>query len=110
MIYVIMTLPPKAESGIYLVELDDKGESNNENRVRLSFNRGGIFLECFYFSLITFVTFGFDILQPRQLLEYFRLKPISYVPLGWTRIVVGIESALGIYILALLFMSVLGLF
>jgi len=38
----------------------------------------------------------------RQWLEFFRLELVEYKPVGWARIFVGIEAALGIYLLALL--------
>jgi hypothetical protein len=114
-LFALLNLLPKTRSGIYRVrkkgqEEDEyyDEEEDNKNEERLSFRNGRIFIECFYFSLFSFATFGFDIVQPRQWLEFFRLKPVKYKPVGWARIIVGIEAAFGIYVIALLLMAVVG--
>lgn len=113
-IYAFLSMLPKTRSGIYIVRRKEEEEDeyyeeeNNNNEERLSFRNGWIFIECFYFSLFSFATFGFDILQPRQWLEFFRLKPIKHKPIGWARILVGIEAAFGIYVIALLLIAVVG--
>ena len=110
LVYVLITTFPKIKSGIYIVRgRDEEDEEDDKNEERLSLRGGWIFLECFYFSLLSFATFGFDILQPRQWLEFFRFNPVKYKPVGWARILVGIEAAFGIYIIALLLVAVLGL-
>ncbi len=113
-IYAFLSMLPKTRSGIYIVRRKEEEEDeyyeeeHNKNKERLSFRNGWIFIECFYFSLFSFATFGFDILQPRQWLEFFRLKPVKYKPIGWARILVGIEAAFGIYVIALLLIAVVG--
>ena len=113
-IYVFLSMLPKTRSGIYIVRRKEEEEDeyyeeeNNKHEERLSFRSGRIFIECFYFSLFSFATFGFDILQPRQWLEFFRLKPVKHKPIGWARILVGIEAAFGIYVIALLLIAVVG--
>lgn len=113
-LYAIVSVLPKIKSGINIVrrrEDEDEEyyeEDDDKNEQRLSFRNGRIFLDCFYFSLFSFATFGFDILQPRQWLEFFRLKPIKYKPIAWARILVGIEAAFGIYVIALLLIAVVG--
>ena len=51
---------------------------------------------------MSFTTFGYGALRPRQWLEFFRFVPVEYKPVRWIRIFVGIEATIGIYILALL--------
>jgi len=58
--------------------------------------------ECFYFSLLAFTTFGYGAMRPKQWLQLFRLKLVEHEPFGCIRILVGIEAALGIWVLALL--------
>jgi len=67
----------------------------------LRFERGAVIVNCIYFSLLSFATFGYGALRPRQWLEFFRLTPVEYRPAGWARIFVGFEAAVGIYLLAL---------
>lgn len=68
----------------------------------IPFRYGFLFLECLYFSLLSFATFGYGALRPRQWLQFFLLEPVEYKPVRWARIFVGIEAALGIWIFALL--------
>jgi hypothetical protein len=113
-LFTLLNMLPNTRSGIYIVRKKEEEEDEyyeeegNKNEERLSFRNGRIFIECLYFSLFSFATFGFDILQPRQWLEFFRLKPVKYKPVGWARIIVGIEAAFGIYVIALLLMAVVG--
>ena len=67
----------------------------------LKFDKGALLVNCLYFSLLSFATFGYGALKPRQWLEFFRLTPVQYRPAGWSRIFVGLEAACGIYLLAL---------
>ena len=67
----------------------------------LRFERGAVIVNCIYFSVLSLATFGYGALRPRQWLEFFRLTPVEYRPVGWTRIFVGLEAAIGIYLLAL---------
>ena len=97
-VFTLLTLPRSTRSGIYLVE----PHTDTEKESLLTFRKGRLFLDCFYFSLLSFATFGYGALRPRQWLEFFRLEPVEYKPVGWARILVGIEAALGIYLLALL--------
>jgi len=41
-------------------------------------------------------------MRPKQWLQLFRLKLVEHEPFGCIRILVGIEAALGIWVLALL--------
>lgn len=89
----------KSKSGIYVV----KTLRNGIRREYLLRNRGHLlFFDCFYFSLLSFSTFGYGAIQPKQWLEFFNFKPVEYKPVGWARICVGIEASLGIYTFALL--------
>ena len=97
-IFSMFTLPRGTKSGIYLV----RSEGHEEEGVLLTFRKGRLLLDCLYFSLLSFGTFGYGALQPRQWLEFFRLEPVEYKPVGWARIFVGLEAAVGIYVLALL--------
>jgi uncharacterized protein YjbI with pentapeptide repeats len=97
-VFTLLTLPRATSLGICLVESD----AGNKKETPLAFRKGLLFWDCLYFSILSFATFGYGALQPRQWLEFFRLKPVEYKPLGWARIFVGIEAALGIYLLALL--------
>jgi uncharacterized protein YjbI with pentapeptide repeats len=123
-IYIIQTVLP-GRSGIYLVRKGDQGgktfhvrESGDPGQERksyimeeletgerkpslLKFERGAVIVNCIYFSLLSFATFGYGALRPRQWLEFFRLTPVQYKPVGWSRIFVGFEAAIGIYLLAL---------
>ena len=124
LIYTIQTLLP-GRSGIYLVskgeespktfhvmESRDAGqglksyileeeESGGAAPGILKFERGALIINCLYFSLLSFATFGYGALKPRQWLEFFRLTPVQYRPVRWSRIFVGFEAAIGIYLLAL---------
>lgn len=98
MIFSLMTIVSYShwtKSGVG--EPDYRGEPK-----LLPFRRGFVFFDCFYFSLISFATFGYGALRPRQWLQFFRLESVEYVPIRWARILVGIEAALGIWIFALL--------
>lgn len=98
LIYVALTIPIKTMSGIYLVR------NEGENRIEeiLKWQHGLLLANSFYFSILSFATFGYGVLKPRQWLEFFRLSQVEYKPIGWVRIFVGIEATLGIYIMALL--------
>lgn len=123
-IYTLQTVLP-GRSGIYLVSKGDRagrtfsvresGESGQERKSYimeevvsgdgrpslLGFQKGAAIVNCIYFSLLSFATFGYGALRPRQWLEFFRLTPVQYRAVGWSRIFVGIEAAIGIYLLAL---------
>jgi len=64
--------------------------------------RNKLLIDCLYLSLLSFSTIGYGVLQPKQWLEFFRLEPATLEAKRWARIFVGIESLLGIYLLALL--------
>lgn len=96
-LFAVLTIPRKIKSGIYLIQAQ-----SGEKEKPLPFRRGRLFLDCLYFSALSFATFGYGALQPRQWLQFFRLEPVEYKPVRWARIFVGIEAALGIYIFALL--------
>jgi len=70
--------------------------------VILSWQKGFLIINCLYFSLLSLATFGYGAFKPRQWLEFFRLEQVDYIPIGWARILVGIEAAMGIYLFALL--------
>jgi len=98
LIFAFVTIRPRTKSGIYLVQPGRRGEKVKP----LTFRKGRLFLDCFYFSLLSFVTFGYGALQPRLWLQFFRLQPVEFKPVRWARIFVGIEATLGIWIFALL--------
>ena len=90
--------PGETRSGLYRVLTAGRGERTEP----LRFRKGLLFLHCFYFSLLSFATFGYGALKPKQWLQLFRLEPVEYKPIRWARIFVGIEAALGIWVFALL--------
>lgn len=94
-IYLLLTLPRKTDSGIFVVTNDGRKEE------LLPIRKGKILLDCFYFSLLSFATFGYGALQPKQWLQFFYLEPVEFKPRRWARIFVGFEAAIGIYRLAL---------
>jgi hypothetical protein len=98
LIFAFLTIPRRTKSGIYLIQPGRHGEKEK----LLTFQEGRLFLDCLYFSLLSFVTFGYGALQPKQWLQFFRLQPLEFKPVRWARIFVGIEAALGIWIFALL--------
>jgi hypothetical protein len=59
-------------------------------------------LKCFFFSVLSFATFGYGALQPRQWLQFFSLRAVEFKPKRWARVAVGVEAFLGIVVLALL--------
>jgi hypothetical protein len=97
LIFTLLTIPRKTGSGIYLT----RPGSDQEDEL-LPFHKGRLFLDCFYFSLLSFATFGYGALQPRQWLQFFRLEAVEYKAVRWARIFVGIEATLGIWVFALL--------
>ena len=96
-IFFLMTRPKQKESGISLVETSSEGK---ETLTRLERKR--LLRKCFYFSLLSFATFGYGAIKPKQWVQLFLLEPVEYKPVRWARIFVGIEAALGIWIFALL--------
>lgn len=106
-IYVIQTIPP-AKSGIYVAHDSKENQGNRNDERLLPIERGKIILNCIYFSFLSFSTFGYGALQPRQWLEFFRLEPVQYKANRWARVFVGLEAAIGIYLLALLAIVLFG--
>lgn len=96
-LYVLLTVNRK-KSGIYRVHR----ENGQEKVIPLSWRKGLLLADCVYFSLLSFATFGYGIFQPRQWIEFFRFESVELRPVGWARILVGLEAAVGIYLLALL--------
>jgi len=98
-----LTWTSKGQSGIYLVQ---RGVRRGTKVVKPKTWR--LFGHCFYFSLLSFATFGYGALQPRQWIQFFRLEPVEYNPARWARILVGVEAALGIWVFALLITVLFG--
>ncbi len=96
--YVTETGNPKQERKSYVMEEMESGDARPK---LLGFDKGAALVNCIYFSLLSFATFGYGAIKPRQWLEFFRLTPVQYRPVGWSRIFVGFEAAIGIYLLAL---------
>jgi len=94
----------RSKSGIYIVTTDDNGIKNES---LLNYRNGLLFFDCFYFSLLSFSTFGYGAIQPKQWLEFFRTKPVEFKPVGSVRIFVGIVATLGIYTFALFVTAIL---
>jgi len=92
-IFFLPTLFPRANLGIYT------SKPGSARKRRLTWRQPH---ECLYFSLLAFATFGYGAMRPKQWLQLFRLKLVEHEPVGWIRIFVGIEAALGIWVLALL--------
>ena len=88
----------KVEAKSYLME---EVEAKGTKPSLLKFEKGALIVNCLYFSLLSFATFGYGAIKPRQWLEFFRLTPVRFRPVGWSRIFVGLEAAIGIYLLAL---------
>lgn len=103
-IFVTIT-STKSLSGIYIIETHEDGR---KEETLLHYRGGLLFADCFYFSLLSFSTFGYGALQPKQWLEFFRKVPVEFKPIGWARIFVGIGAAFGIYTFALLVTSTFG--
>jgi hypothetical protein len=97
LIFTFLTIPRRTGSGIYLTK---PGSSQKDEL--LPFRKGRLFLDCLYFSLLSFATFGYGALKPRQWIQFFRLEPVEFKPVRWARIFVGVEAALGIWVFALL--------
>ena len=96
-IFYLPALFPRARAGIYITEQGSIRKKRLTRRPLLK-----CLWECFYFSLLAFATFGYGAMRPKQWLQLFRLKLVEHEPVGWIRIFVGIEAALGIWVLALL--------
>jgi len=62
----------------------------------------------FYFSLLTFVTFGYGTITPQQWVRLLRLEEVEVKPVRWARIAAALESLCGIYLLALFAKVILG--
>lgn len=97
LLFFLMTRFQWKHSGIRLVQTRSEGK---EELVLLGRKR--MIRKCFYFSLLSFATFGYGAIKPKQWLQLFLLEPVEYKPVRWARIFVGIEAALGIWIFALL--------
>jgi hypothetical protein len=97
LIFALLTLSRRTQSGICQI---DPGKNGQETL--LQFDNGMLFIDCFYFSLLSLATFGYGALQPRQWLQFFRFQPVEYKPIRWACIFVGIEAGLGIWIFSLL--------
>ena len=74
----------------------------------LPWNNGKLLLDCLYFSILSFATFGYGAVKPRQWLELFRFEHVEFRPVRWSRVFVGIEAAIGIYVFALLVVELFG--
>ncbi len=96
LIFAGLTLSKKTLSGICHIV---PGVDNQDTL--LEFDHGLLFIDCFYFSLLSLATFGYGALQPRQWLQFFRFNPVEYKPIRWACIFVGIEAGLGIWIFSL---------
>ena len=92
-IFFLPTLFTRANLGIYT------SKPGSARKRRLTWRQPH---ECLYFSLLAFATFGYGAIRPKQWLQLFRLKLVEHEPVGWIRIFVGVEAALGIWVLALL--------
>ena len=86
------------KSGIRLV----KKENEKERLIDLKWRKGLLILDCIFFSVLSFCTFGYGALQPRQWLQLFRLEPLEFRPIRWARLLVGLEALFGIWVFALL--------
>lgn len=102
-LYALFTISP-IKSAIYKVHC----ENDKDKMILLSWRKGVLLADCLYFSLLSLATFGYGVFQPRQWLEFFRFEPVELRPLGWARILVGLEAGVGIYLLALLTTVIFG--
>jgi uncharacterized protein YjbI with pentapeptide repeats len=92
-LFYVLALLPSVRSGIYITK-------QGETRKRcLTWRHPHEYL---YASLLAFATVGYGALRPKQWLQFFRMRPVDHEVIGWIRILVGIEAALGIWVLALL--------
>jgi hypothetical protein len=96
-IFYLPALFPRARAGIYIAK---EGSTRKKRLTWRPFLK--CLWECLYFSFLGFATFGYGAIRPKQWLQLFRLQPIEHEPVGWIRIFVGLEAALGIWVLALL--------
>lgn len=97
LIFTVITRFQLRKSGISLVQ----SRSGKKEHLAL-LGRKSLLRKCVYFSLLSFATFGYGAIRPKQWLQLFLLEPVEYKPVRWARIFVGIEAALGIWIFALL--------
>ncbi len=104
LIFFVMALFKSNGFGISVIRSNENGQKT-ENL--LSFNKK-LLWDCFRFSLLAFCTFGYGALQLKNWLEYLSLEPIEYKPFGWSRILVWLESGIGIYLFALFVVVLLG--
>ncbi len=104
LIFLFQTLLPNCKSGIQLIQ----GEDGEKRMVDLKWRKGFLLWDCIYFSALSFCTFGYGALQPRQWLQFFRLEPLEFKPIRYARVLVGFEAGLGIYLFALLVIVLFG--
>jgi hypothetical protein len=97
LIFTVITQFKWKNSGINIVEKKNDGTEELK-----TLERKRLIRKCLYFSLLSFATFGYGAIKPKQWLQLFLLEPKEYKPVRWARIFVGIEAALGIWIFALL--------
>ncbi|HWR83729.1 MAG TPA: pentapeptide repeat-containing protein [Candidatus Deferrimicrobium sp.] len=93
LVFYMLSLFPRARAGINIIK---QGSTRKE---RLMWRHPH---ECLYASVVAFATVGYGALRPKQWLQFFRMKPVEHEVVGWVRIAVGLEAALGIWVFALL--------
>ena len=92
LIFSLLPLFPILRSFVYLYtsDIDDKREV-------LTIRRLSLFVECFYFSLLSFGNFGYGNIKPKKLIQLLRSKQPKYQPKCLARVLVVLEAVLGIY-------------
>jgi hypothetical protein len=98
--FSIQSLILRRKSGIYLGKVNEITE-NAENRIWTK-RKWWAILDCLYFSILALCTFGYGALKLKDLIAFFKLKPLDLTPVRWARFLVGLEAALGIWLFALL--------
>jgi uncharacterized protein YjbI with pentapeptide repeats len=96
----------RVKSGIYRIDEDQESQS----RISVKSLKGVFpaFGNALYFSLLTFVTFGYGTITPQQWVRLLRLEQVDLKPVRWARIAAALESLAGIYLLALFAKVILG--
>ncbi len=95
-LFFIMSVIPKTKSGIYECDLYSIRLTRSPKKIV------PLARTCLYFSLLSFATFGYGAVKPKQWIQFFQPTPREYKPVKWARVLVGIEAALGIWVFALL--------
>ena len=94
------------KSGIY--RINGKSEIPQRISAKSLKHFPAVLGNAFYYSLLTFTTFGYGAITPQQWVKLLRPNEVELKPMKWARPVAAFESIAGIYILALLAIVIFG--